>query len=311
MRFIGKRDAAVLAALLAATIMLGLIGFGVIKFSKSEEREELAELPKEFLKAVYYANKTTRALQEILSGEKPRSIPSSREAVQVSRKIEKLLEEIEGSKTRLAQRLREMGEAYSSLAYASGNASRAASIMKRVVDSLLAALEDLDKCEVEGFLDKYSRIRGEIDNAATLLRESLYNLALIDPRLLASPSHIEVYKEFNKSVSNLLLLFDRTTRIYSVAKSSQDLLERLCKESRNMPPHSTSERDAKMFLEKIGCKNCSPRNCPLASTGLGHPLADLLLRLQNMANWSNRHKADNGQGGIGGGAGYGEPESDD
>ena len=307
-----RTELALLLLLLAVALILALIGFGIIPLGGSSGGEELKidQLPAEFLKSVYYANQTQHGLSSIASGIPPTSLPREDDVASTARRIERLIEELEGSDTTPAgEKIVNAGYAYEELARAAGNATHSARILAKILPRLEKALKFLENCNITGFLDAYTGLEENISTARASLEQALLSLASISPDFFLSDSHRETYKLLNKTVASLLFALNKLEEFYRYALSNPSLAEKLCRIAKQLAkPGDKDREEAAKLLQSLSIRP-SPGKCKLAETGIGHPLAEIVAGLKNLV--SQQPASETGDQAGGTGAGYGQPESDD
>ncbi len=309
---ITRRDAALFAALAVAAVLLALIGFGVIRFTSSNpwDVEDVRSLPSEFLRAVYYANKTSNSLSLLLDGLPPQGLPAKGAAARTAETIRRIVSDLDPS-TPMGKWLANTGEAYASLAEAAENASTAARKLGAVLTGLRQVFRDIEVCNITGFINSYEAVRNTTLEAKDALKDSLVRLASIDPDSLASPEHRYTYRELNRTVSLLVLALDKLDRFYLYARENPGIAEKLCQlaKKNGLGAGMDEKRSAAELLSRIGAEHGSGK-CRLASSGLAHSLAELINGLKKALGETGT-TTPGAEGQSGQGAGYGKPESDD
>ncbi|ADM27792.1 hypothetical protein Igag_0977 [Ignisphaera aggregans DSM 17230] len=309
-----KRNISLIILCIAIAISVIFIWFTFVRNTPMTiSSSSIRDILKEYVYAIAYLNRSSYALKNVSRGM-DYIAPSRDEIVSIVENLQQYSIGLYLPPGSLGELLARSAETYLYISNASIDIVDSLSDIDTTIPIMREILVDVRSCNIDEALSKYFQINRTVIGVIYRLSESYLYLSNVDREKLLSKNHSIIVENSRNIVRSVLDSYNNFEKIMRLVATYRDLLNTLCSIRKNSsidietintllnrPDIQSSINECRASINSIEAKGVLSRD--IAQTR--NFIEELLKR------YSQNQQQGSGPSGIGGGAGYVPPESDD
>ena len=284
-----------------AILLIILFALTYVQWQPSTSSPEIEELPELFVKAAYGLNYSTKLLEISLTGSISDPSEHYSSMLSLSAKLRNLSEEGILTYSRLGRELRDSARAYSAIALAASKLDTLSMEIANTVPLIDAMFHNLIQCNISAAASTAEKLEPKLRTLKQATDAALKALAGVDADKLLSDQHRAIYSEAAEEAAKIGHMLVEISKIVNMLRNvDADTLRAAC--IAHKMGNTISLTNCKMLSQHLLAIN------PSKGCKYGYELGLIKSWLKALGQQSQ-----NGQTGseTGGGAGAGQPSSDD
>jgi len=308
-----KRNISLIIIYIAIAISVIFIWFTFVRNTPTTISSSIKDILEEYVYSIAYLNRSSYALKNVSRGMDYLA-PSRDEIIPIIEKLQQYSLGLDLPPGSLGEMLSKSAESYLYISNASIDIVDSLSDINITIPIMRKILIDVRSCNISEALSKYFQINRTVISVIQRLSESYLYLSNVDKEKLLSNNHSIVVENSKNIVRSVLDSYNNFEKIMRLVITYRDLLNILCSIRRNS---SIDIETINMLLNRQDIQNAinECRSCinNIEARGvLSRDIAQTRNFIEELLKrYSQNQQQGSGQSGIGGGAGYVPPESDD
>ncbi len=313
----------VLIALVLTAILLTYL---LILFPGQTSENQLipTNLFKDFIRTIYYLNKTTTYMNRSIQGLEPKADLRIRDVDELINKLESTVSNLEalkrasgGTLSSLGEKLYRSAKAYRDIAYSIKYTLASVNETKEAYYEIKHILDLLNRCEIDRAIQEYEKIKPLLEQLRKNISMTYNKLLKVNENALWTEDHKLARKRALHVLEKAYNMVDQFIKLMEYAKKHSEALKEMCRFLHGQQSQ-LSNNTINSLKEIVG----SIDKEKLSKNPVGTQINELLTTIQSAIEASKQQKHQKGNGAIGqqesgeqktpgSGAGYREVTEDD